>query len=39
MTVLFGEAAFKHIIAVLTLYNNGIAAIGGLTCLAKAAQE
>jgi hypothetical protein len=31
--------AFKYIIAVLTLYDNGIAAIGGLACLAKAAQE
>jgi len=31
--------AFKYIIAVLSLYDNGIAAIGGLTCLAKAAQE
>jgi hypothetical protein len=31
--------AFKHIIAVLTLDDNGIAAIGSLTRLAKAAQE
>ena len=31
--------AFKHIIAVLTLYDDGVAAIGGLASLAKAAQE
>jgi hypothetical protein len=34
-----GSTALEHIVAVLALHNDGIAAICGLACLAKAALE
>jgi hypothetical protein len=34
-----GSTALEYIVAALALHNNGIAAIRGLACFAKAAQE
>ena len=37
--IVSGSTALEYIVAALALHNNGIAAIGGLACFAKATQE